>query len=211
MPYAVNPVPRPRSLTAAQLGTAALAVIDRDGAGALTMRAVARELGVSTMGLYRYVADRAEMECLVVEHVLAAVDTTRSPGRSWRAQIETLVERLRQALGGHPGVVPLTLVHRQSSPTIARWSETMLDVLSAAGIDGRRRVIALRAVLGYVIGAVQLEHLGPLTGPGTAAFAELPADQFPLLVATARSAERIGPAEEFRGGLRLLLAGLEQP
>jgi AcrR family transcriptional regulator len=65
-------VPRPRSLTPDQLAVAALAVIDRDGLAGLTMRAVATQLGVSTMGLYRYVRDRRELEALVVELVLGA-------------------------------------------------------------------------------------------------------------------------------------------
>ena len=43
----------------------------------------------------------------------------------------------------------------------------------------RHRAIALRCLLGYLVGAIQLEHLGPLTGAGTAAMAALPQAQFP--------------------------------
>ncbi|MYR02034.1 helix-turn-helix domain-containing protein, partial [Streptomyces sp. SID6139] len=68
-------MPRPRSLSHDQLAAAALTVLDRDGLAALSMRAVAKELGMSTMALYRYVRDRDELELLVVEFVLAAVDT----------------------------------------------------------------------------------------------------------------------------------------
>jgi AcrR family transcriptional regulator len=195
-------VPRPRSLTTDQLADAALAVIDRDGLAGLTMRTVAKELGVSTMGLYRYVSDRDELEQLVVERVLAAVDTTMPTSDP----ILTMVQRVRTAVGAHPEIVPLTMSNRHRSPSLLRWAETVMEILTEAGIEGPQRVIAMRALLSYVIGAIQLEHRGPLAGPGTAAIATL-AD-FPYMAESAKHAREIGPDEEFTGGLEVLLRGL---
>ena len=154
-------MPRPRSLSHDQLAAAALAVLDRDGLAALSMRAVAKELGMSTMALYRYVRDRDELELLVVEFVLAAVDTgAPDAGLSWRARIEVLVRRIR------------------------------------------------RSLIAYVNGALQLEHLGALSGAGTAAISALPPEDFPLMAATGRSARQVDPEREFFGGLAVLLRGL---
>src|SRR5690606_4631677 len=140
-----------------------------------------KELGVSTMALYRYIDDREELECLVVELVLGAVDTGPPPDGAWRERVAVMVERLRSAVGAHPAVVPLTLTHRHRSMSVLRWSETVLDVLAAAGLEGGARAVALRGLLSYVIGAVQLEHLGPLS---------------------------VGADEEFRRGLGLVLDGI---
>ncbi|WP_435280018.1 TetR/AcrR family transcriptional regulator C-terminal domain-containing protein [Streptomyces sp. 1222.5] len=203
-------MPRPRSLTPDQLASAALAVIDRDGLAALSMRAVAQELGMSTMGLYRYVEDRGELERLVVERVLHDVDTgTPDPAASWREQVSVMARRLRDTVGAHPEVVPLTVAHRHHSLGVLRWSETVLAVLTAAGLEGERRVVALRCLLSYVIGAIQLEHLGPLSGPGTTAIARLSPTDFPLMTRTARDARDVGADQEFLGGLTMLLDGLE--
>ncbi|WP_460105113.1 TetR/AcrR family transcriptional regulator [Streptomyces sp. YKOK-J1] len=203
-------MPRPRSLAPHQLASAALAVIDRDGLTALSMRAVAQELGMSTMGLYRYVQDREDLERLVVERVLSEVDTgLPDAGASWRDQVVLMARRLRDTVGAHPEVVPLTVVHRHHSPAVLRWSETVLTILTGAGIDGERRVVALRTLLGYLIGAIQLEHLGPLTGPGTTAITRLPATDFPHMTETARTARTMDADREFLGGLRLLLNGLD--
>lgn len=84
-------MPRPRSLTSTRIATAAIAVVDRDGLDALSMRTVAGELGMGTMSLYRYVADRAELEQLVVDEVLARIDLTTSARASWRTQVIQLV------------------------------------------------------------------------------------------------------------------------
>ncbi|MFC4507830.1 MULTISPECIES: TetR/AcrR family transcriptional regulator [Streptomyces] len=202
-------MPRPRSLTSDQPASAALAVIDRDGLAGLSMRAVAQELGMSTMGLYRYVHDREELERLVVELVLGAVDTEPpDPDASWRERIEAMARRLRDAVSAHPAVVPLTITHRHRSLGVLRWSEAVLTVLTEAGVEGERRVIALRGLISYVIGAIQLEDLGPLSGSGTAAITELPSGEFPLMSETARHARNVGADQEFLGGLAMLLDGL---
>ncbi|MFJ8658736.1 TetR/AcrR family transcriptional regulator [Streptomyces sp. NPDC093795] len=203
-------MPRPRTLTQDQLAAAALAVIDREGLAALSMRVVAKELGMSPMGLYRYVTDREELEGLVAERVLATVDATPpGPDTPWRERIEVMAGRLRDGVAAHPAAIPLTLSHRHRASGGLRWSETVLGILAEAGIDGERRVIALRALHGYLTGAIQLQHLGPLAGAGTTVITALPEDRFPRLTETARAARTVTPDQEFFGGLRLLLRGLD--
>jgi AcrR family transcriptional regulator len=202
-------VPRPRSLTPPTIAAAALAVTDRAGVACLSMRAVADELGVGTMSLYRYVSGRDELEALLVDAVLAGVDLTVPPRSPWQARLTTLVERVRAAVADHPAVAPLLLARRQSSAASLAWAEAMLTALDDGGFRGAERALAFRAALSYLFGAIQVEHLGALGGPGTAAIAALPADTYPLLADTAGHARRIAPAEEFSRGLAVLLRGLE--
>jgi hypothetical protein len=71
-----------------------------------------------------------------------------------------------------------------------------------------RRAVALRALLAYVVGAIQIESPGPLAGPGTRAIAGLPPDEFPNMAQTARDARTVDRDQEFRGGLAILLRGM---
>ena len=202
-------MPRRRSLSHAQLAAAALAVIDRDGLALMSMRTVAKELGMSTMALYRYVDDRAELERLVVELVLDGLDTSAPPAdRPCRDRIETMALRMRDTLAAHPDVVPLTAVHRLSSPSLLRWAETVLAILTETGLTGPRRVIALRGLTASVFGALQFARLGPLSSEGTDQLAALRSEEVPYLSETARHARTVTDDAEFRGGLALLLAGL---
>ncbi|HEX6568978.1 MAG TPA: TetR/AcrR family transcriptional regulator C-terminal domain-containing protein [Acidimicrobiales bacterium] len=201
-------MPRRRSLTTAAIGAAALAVVERDGLAALSMRAVAAEMGVGAMSLYRYVAGREEVEGLVVDLVLAAADTDVPPTDPWAERVATLVERVRDAVGAHPAVVPLLLTRRHASEGTIRWGEAVLAALDDGGFTGEHRVIAFRTLLSYVIGAVQVEHLGPLSGAGTVALAGLPADRYPMLADTAAHARHVAAADEFRRGLAVVLRGL---
>lgn len=200
-------MPRPRSLTDDQLVAAALAVVDRDGLAALTMRTVARELGVATMGLYRYVADRQALEVLVVEHVYGSVDLVL-PLTGWQDRLRVLLGRVRVAVARHPAVVPLVLRHRQAARASLRLIEAMLEVLTDGGHEGVDRVLAQRTLIGYLLGFLQSEHSAALSGPGTIVLSELSADEYPLLARTASDARAVPPDEEFRRGLDIVLRGL---
>ena len=200
-------MPRPRSLTTHQIAAAALAVIDRDGLDVLSMRAVARQLGIGAMTLYRYVSDRDQLEEMVVDLVLGAVDISPPRGSAGR-KLAVLADRVRVAVSEHPAVVPLLLIHRHRALSSLRWGEAVLTVLAGDGFTGKRRVIAFRAVLGYVFGALQVEHFSPLSGMGTRALAALSAEEFPVLSETAARARTVAPEDEFRQGFAILLRGL---
>lgn len=200
-------MPRPRSLTLEAIAVAALAVIDREGLEVLSMRTVAAELRMKPMALYRYVSGRAELETLIVDLLLADVDTVPPPA-SWTEQITTLATRVRTVVAAHPAAVPLTMTRRHASPNLLRWLESVLGVLTAAGFSGEQRVIAVRSLGAYLMGSIQLEHLGPLSGSGTAVMAALQQDGHPLLRETAGTARGVPPDDEFRLGLNVLLRGL---
>lgn len=198
-------MPRPRSLTPERLATATLAVLDRDGLDALTMRAVAKELGMATMSLYRYVTDRDELETLVVDHVLSGVNLAVPPG-DWQERITELLSRMRKEVLAHSAVVPLLLRHRHSAPSSLVLIEATLAILTDAGFAGENRVIAQRTIVAYLFGMLQNEHYGPLSGGGTAVMAAQ--EQFPLLAETAALAREVSGDTEFHRGLSVVLQGL---
>jgi AcrR family transcriptional regulator len=184
-------------------------VIDRDGAAGLSMRAVAAELRVGAMTLYRYVADREELELLVTDLILSAACTVPDQRLPWRARVAELAESARAAAVAHPAAVPVLLAHRHNAPHSLRWSEAMLAALTEAGLTGQRRAVALRCLVAYITGTLQAQHYGPIDGPGTAALASLPREDYPLLAETAADARSgLTPEAEFRQGLDILLDGL---
>jgi AcrR family transcriptional regulator len=204
-------MPRPRSLTAQAIAQAALAIVDREGLEQLSMRTVASELSVGTMSLYRYVSSRDELIGLVMDEAVGGVDLTVAGGAGWRERVELLVQRVRKAIRAHPAVVPLLLTRRHSSSASLRWGEAMLNALKEAGLEGSARALAFRALLSYLVGAVQVEHYGPLSGAGTQAIAQLSPAEFPCLAEAAQLARRVSVDDEFQTGLDLLLSGLTQP
>ncbi|WP_331755674.1 TetR/AcrR family transcriptional regulator [Streptomyces sp. NBC_01643] len=201
-------MPRARSLTLPAISSAALKVIDRDGLAGLSMRAVADELGMGTMSLYRYVDTREQLEVLVADMVLGpAHPELEGPGR-WQDQVKLLVDRMRDSFAAHPAAAPLVLTHRFSAENGLRWAEALLGVLTDAGFSGVRRVVAFRSLVSYVVGSLQLEYFGPFPRDGEVLPAEQRADEFPLLAENARDGRRIDFDQEFRLGLTIVLDGL---
>jgi len=201
-------MPRPRSLDHASIADAALRVVDREGLNALSMRTVASDLGVGTMSLYRYVSGREGVERLIVDHIFLSVDASVSPRAGWRQQVRELSEALRAAVADHSAAIPLLLVHFQHSSSAWQWLEALLRALTRAGFTAKQRVIAVRCLQAYVVGALQGEFLAPLDGPGSGALAALSSGEYPLIVETAQAAISVTPDQEFGQGLALLLDGL---
>jgi AcrR family transcriptional regulator len=196
-------------LTSAAIAEAALSLMDAEGLAFLSMRTVAARLGVGTMSLYRYVDNRDALEALVVDAVVGNVDVHLPAAMPWRTKISTLITRVRRLIESHPAIVPLLLTRRQSTAGSIRWGEAMMKALAAGGFEGAARVIAFRALLSYLVGAVQVEYFGPLSGQGTAVLAALPRDAYPFIVQTAAAARRVNPDREFKEGLDAVLDGLQ--
>jgi AcrR family transcriptional regulator len=201
-------MPRPRSLDQVTIATAALAVVDRHGLDALTMRAVAAELGMGTMSLYRYVSGREEVERLIVDRIFLAIDARVSANTSWQQQVTELSEAIQSAVRAHAAVIPLLLVHFQHSSGAWNWLAALLGALDRAGFTAPQRVIAVRTLQAYIIGALQSQFLNPIHGAGTNALARLSPGDYPLIAQTAQAALSATPDQEFRHGLAVVLEGL---
>lgn len=114
---------------------------------------------------------------------------------------------MREAVGAHPGVLPLAVRHHAGCLPALRWAEHVLEALRRAGFDGAGSRSALRTLTSYVIGALETEHR---SGPHTdmASRTALPApDAFPLLAA-ALTGQQPDPGHEFLAGAEVVLRGL---
>lgn len=89
-----------------------MACIARSHLDALTIRAVAAELGTSPMGLYRYVADRDELVDRAVDRILGGVELPPHPRRATdrRAWLTAMAAEVRRVLVAHPGVAEHLIV-----------------------------------------------------------------------------------------------------
>lgn len=123
MPIDVDEVQRRK-----EIAQATLAVAARDGARAVTIRAVARELGGSTAMVTNYVPTRMAL----------IVNAVRAAESRWRADLETRVgdlegrERLRTTVEWNLGTEPDDLLLR------ALWVEMLSSVhTDPNGVDRR--------------------------------------------------------------------------
>jgi AcrR family transcriptional regulator len=195
----------------AQLQEAALAIVDREGLPALSMRSLAAALGTGPMTLYNYVKDRDDLDALVVEAVMAEVRLPREKG-DWRADVTAIVEATWRTVRRHPNVIPLVLTRRTLHETTLVWAEALLRALARSGRSGADLLVAFRTVSGFVMGFAQAQLADPLSPDedreDISRAQALPAERFPHLIEIAGAAAKLGADREFRAGLDIVMAGL---
>ena len=84
----------------------ALAVADAGGLAALTIRSLAKELGVKPMAVYHYVANKDEILDGLVDLVFSEIELP-SPDGEWRDEIARRMGSAREALRRHPWAIAL--------------------------------------------------------------------------------------------------------
>ena len=124
---------RPPKFSREQLQTAALEIVDSEGAGALSMRSLAAALGTGPMTLYNHVEDRADLDVLVVDAVLAQVKWRSRKTGDWQAHVEAIATAFWRAVRAHPHTIPLILTRRSRSEVVLDRSEALLDALAGSG------------------------------------------------------------------------------
>ena len=128
----------PRALTRERVVAEALTFISTDGAAALSMRALAARLGVVPGAIYRHVRSKEQLLDLVVDGVLAEVDTRADLALSWTEQVKTLAHRLRAVLEDHPGIAGLLKTRDPLGPHSLALAEAFLAPLQQAGLPAGR-------------------------------------------------------------------------
>jgi TetR/AcrR family tetracycline transcriptional repressor len=172
-----------RGLDRGTIVDTALRFIDRDGAQGLTMRALAQELDVVPMALYRYVHGREDLLEAVVARLLDGVhrdlDDELARG-SWQGYLQTLANSVRSIAVDHSAAFPLVATRHPSAPWLRpplrslALVQDFLRTLQGHGFSDKQVVDAYRAFSSFLLGQLLLEAAvrGAETSPVEVAFDE---------------------------------------
>ena len=209
---------RPRgSLTREEIIKEAVALLEQQGAGALSMRRLADRLGVAPNALYTHVRGKADLIDGLIDQVYAGLTLELDRSGDWTQQLTTLSQAIRAHLLAHPAVVPYALQQPGLGPHSLRLGEAIYRVLRPAGFSDQAVVGTVYALVTYILGFVALEVPRAGTDPQTsdeyvrrmwAFFAALPLGEFPHTVELAAQLARSSTDDQFQFGIRTFLAGL---
>ncbi len=212
-----NAKPRER-VTRDRVIDAALQIMDAEGVEAITMRRVAREVGVEAMSLYNHVADKEDLLDGVCARVMADFRVPDEEG-DWVETARYGASEWRRVLKAHPNVLAL-FAERQKPVTDVGALQPMefaLRTIGRAGMNERDAVQVFNVMGGYIMGFVMMES-GRMFGGGTmhketpspdAMAHMLAAGQLPCIAAALPHLATCDPDEQFAFGLDLMLAGLQ--
>jgi AcrR family transcriptional regulator len=207
------------SLTRAEIADAARDILSSDGAGALTMRAVAQRLGAAPMALYTHVASKEQLLDEVLDAVLSELlrgedRLVDDPSRPWTEVVVGFGERHLALLAANPWAVPVLLARPAPGAAATAVGELYLATALRGGASARTAVEAFTGVIAVVYGAAGLlNSAAAATDAQSRAdveqqIAETQAGLFPATEAVAPQLARFGSSDQVHDILTALVDGL---
>ena len=226
LPVWERPEPRPRAapvpLSRARIADTAVQLADAHGLDGLSVRGIAKELGVGPMRLYDYVGSRSELLDLMVDAVYARIAEAAEPGE-WRATVLAVVHRTREVALEHEWFADLLGGRPHLGPHALAVGETTAAALSQA--PGVRDLADLQRALGalnaFIVGALRREiterRTARATGTDESAWQTALGPYLTRMLATVRyptvarlvtDGAHLDAAETFRHNLTTVLDGI---
>src|SRR5215472_16705980 len=190
-------------LNQAGIVAAALAIADREGFAAVSMRRVAQELGVGTMSLYYYAKSKAELVSAMDDALMAEVLVPTLP-KDWRQALTAIALRTRDVFVRHPWA----LSSMQSAPpgeNAMLHMEQCLAALAKTSMTTEEKLTLLALVDDFVFGYTVRETAGDPVVDMDAARKQLATGAFPELTKAFGKGRRLSIPNRFDLGLEAIL------
>lgn len=139
--------PKP-GLSLDRIVEAGIRVADAEGLPAVSMGRVAKELGVSTMALYRYVAAKDELLALMTDAALGEPLSEPASSADWRTGLSQWAWAELGAYQRHPWATRAPIMW-PPHPNQAAWMERGLAVMKDTGILDARKPSVILLISGY--------------------------------------------------------------
>jgi AcrR family transcriptional regulator len=147
-------VPRRNRLSRERVLQAAVALADKSGIEAVSMRKLAEELGVVPMAPYKHVASKEELLDGMVDIVIGEIDPPAG-GADWKSAVRQRILSARQSLLRHrwaPGVIES---RTNPSPAMLAYIDSMIGMFLAGGFSADLTHHALHAMGSRLFGFSQ--------------------------------------------------------
>lgn len=199
---------------------AAVALADEAGLESLSMRSLARQLGVVPMAPYKHVANKEELLDGMVDVVIGEIDPPLSD-TEWKTAVRQRVLSARQVLLRHPWASRVIETRTNRTPVVLGYMDSMTGMFLAGGFSPDLTHHVMHALGNRMWGFTRElfdDAQGNSQDPPAATFEEMAA-RYPHIVEIVMAATRgdLGRASqgcdeqfEFEFALDLLLDGFER-
>ncbi|MFN3970155.1 MAG: TetR/AcrR family transcriptional regulator [Gemmobacter sp.] len=207
--------PRRPGLTRARITEVALSLADAGGVESLSLRALARALGVEAMSLYNHFRNKDDLLDALVDTVVGRIDLPRA-GDTWRDEMRRRAQAMRRVFLAHPWAPPLIVGRINVGPNMLALNDATLGCLHAAGFSYAEADHAMNALDSLIYGFHLLERSFPVKPENYAVAARthlssIDADRYPHFCALGRMVAEgsYDGVNQMAFGLDLLLAALD--
>lgn len=196
---------------------AAMELADESGIESVTMRILARKVGVEAASLYNHVAGKDDLLDAMVDLVVAEIDLpTGEVG--WQDAMRRRAVSAREVFARHRWAAGLIDSRGRSGPSSLAYADRVLGALLGAGFSASNAANAFLALDSYVYGFErQRSNIAPADDEDSTEVAQevlsaIPEGAYPSLTRVARqyASEPYDDAAAFDFGLNLILHSLER-
>jgi AcrR family transcriptional regulator len=195
-PRSTRDRPAKQPLSESAIVDAALTITKAEGMDAVTMRRVAAELDTGAASLYVYFRNRDDLVSAMLDRAAEAVPLVTPDSARWREQVHDLLLGFLKALEEHPGLAAALPAAPPTSEHALAGAENLLGILLAGKIAPQDAAWACDILTLIVTATAAEADVRRAAGHDEAdndevhalmrdAFAGLPPERFPLLVAHA--------------------------
>jgi len=196
---------RKPQLTREKIAMVALAIADKEGFEAVSMRRVAEELKAGTMSLYYYVKGKDDLIAAMDDALMSEILLPSVP-KDWRRAMIEIAKRIRAVFMRHPWA----LVAMLSAPpglNAMRHVEQCLEALAGTSMTNKQKITLLATVDDFVFGHALREAAADAKIDLEFATAQIGTGAFPRLAEVFSGGRIEANKDRFERGLRALLNG----
>jgi AcrR family transcriptional regulator len=154
-------------LTRERILATALALIERGGLAAFSIRGLGAELGCEPMSIYHYFPSKGHLLDALVDQVIGEFATRPPPGDPI-ARLRQMLYSWRALAHRYPKLFQLLATHRLNTPTGVRVIDEVMKLVRDAVPDVREAAQWFRVLSYYATGAALDETAGYAKGPSAA-------------------------------------------
>lgn len=194
---------RKSRLTREKIAAAALAIADKEGFEAVSMRRVAQHLKVGTMSLYYYVKTKDDLIATMDDALMGAAVLPSLP-KGWQRAMMEIARRTHAVFIRHPWALA-SLLSAPPGLNAMRHMEQCLEALAETPMTQKQKITLLAMVDDFVFGHALREAARDAAIDTGFAAAQLATGAFPRLAAMFGGGRIDAEKDRFERGLRALL------
>ena len=137
-------------LTRAEIAAAALAIADREGFEAVSMRRVAEDLKVGTMSLYYYVKTKDDLVAAMDDELMGEALLPSLP-KDWRRAMLAIARHTHAIFVRHPWAV-VAMLSAAPGLNAMRHMEQCLEALAETSMTDKQKMALLATIDDFVFG-----------------------------------------------------------
>lgn len=211
---------KPR-LSVERIVDVAMAQLKERGYDAVTMRSIAADLGTGQASLYAHVANRNELDALVMSRISGMLKVPAPDPEHWDRQLVEVARDMLQLYRGHPGAARCTMGNVPTSSAALRPVEAIFAILRAGGVSDRDASFFGDAMALYIASFAMEEDIWKARARAEdlsddeawdyipEAFRALSPEEFPVMTSMGEALISGDADERFEWGIESLIQGLK--